>query len=121
MLGKNQHYLPIWYPAKASNDESTVDNTTTTEATTKKSQRKHPATPVDFRTEYNPVSAHGKSLLLKLSCLTLHNFKTCSDVSTGPDPFPFRAPRQDRVNQLVEYYNKYLNSSGNRLLLYFSL
>ena len=43
------------------------------------------------------------------------------DVSTGPDPFPFRAPRQDRVNQLVEYYNQYLRTEGPQRGIEFSL
>ena len=44
-----------------------------------------------------------------------------SDVSTGPDPFPFRAPRQDRVNQLVEYYNQYLRTAAHKQGIEFSL
>lgn len=91
-------------------DTSVVDNTTVTSTTTKKQQseigntlhRKNTATPVDFRTEHDhPPNAQ--------------------DVSTGPDPFPFRAPRQDRVNQLVEYYNQYLRTAAHKQGIEFSL
>lgn len=78
-----------------------VDNATVSTAT-KKPHRKHTATPVDFRTEHDhPTNAQ--------------------DVSTGPDPFPFRAPRQDRVNQLVEYYNQYLRTAAHKRGVEFSL
>ena len=33
------------------------------------------------------------------------------EINTGPDPFPFRPPRQDRINQLMAFYQQYLETN----------
>ena len=32
------------------------------------------------------------------------------EINTGPDPFPFRPPRQNRINQLMAFYQQYLET-----------
>ena len=36
------------------------------------------------------------------------------EINTGPDPFPFRPPRQDRINQLMAFYQQYLESGPQK-------
>jgi len=32
------------------------------------------------------------------------------DISAGPDPFPYRPPRQARINQLIKFYRDFIDS-----------